>query len=118
MSFNLTTSASKPADFDQLMVPFVRVPLKFCQLMGRESALLLAHLINWQGIVEQYNVTDGSFWILTSKIDSELGMSIDRQRKLLRRLQAKGFIRFKASANRWTIRIRYRAIMRAAQRTH
>jgi hypothetical protein len=114
--FGLNTSGksnSKPVGFDAtVMVPFVRVPLKLMQLMSRDSALLLSYLVNWETVVSSQFPINGHFYVTQDKLETELRMSPQRQRQLLRRLEARGFLRAQLFDHKWTISIKYRRILR------
>jgi hypothetical protein len=108
-----TSTKSKPVGFDAtVMVPFVRVPLKLMQLMSRDSALLLSYLVNWQNVLSTQFPINGQFYVMQDKLETELRMSPQRQRQVLRRLEARRFLRARLSDHKWTISIKYRRILR------
>jgi hypothetical protein len=109
--FGLNTSA-KSANFN--FVPFMQVPLKLYQLLTRDSTALLSFLMNWQKVVStQYRLIDGNFYVTREKLEDELHLALDLQRKLFRRLQRIGFVRAKLSQGRWQVRIKYKSIQEA-----
>jgi hypothetical protein len=111
-------TSAKPANFDRIYQPkFIRVPLKLLRLLSRDSALLLSYLLNHDSMLRAIGKLDGdTFYVTKSTVESELAMPVDRQRQLLDRLEAKRLIRYRGTSDRWHVRIRFRAIMRAIER--
>jgi hypothetical protein len=121
----LNTSAGRPTtgrprNFDAQFYgnAFLRVPFALFKVTrNRDSALLLCYLLNHDYKVRlRYRDLGSTFYVTKDQIEQDLRLPVDRQRRLLRKLDAKGLLRFRGSGDRWNVRLRFRAIVRLSNR--
>src|ERR1700732_4685010 len=112
-----TNSNHKPADFDRMLAPFMRVPIKLFQVLTPLSVILLAWLLNFENILKLRFDVNNHFYVDRNRLLDERGMDDDRQAATLQKLAAKHLIQYRLDRanDRWYISLRYKRIVSELQ---